>query len=125
MKRKFIIIIVTIFILLTVLVYALKIVAPAYTTTVLEAGNLIMAVLVLATFFMVTRQMDQRPAAFARGVSGGSFLKLMVCMVSMLVYVMLNRQSIHKPSVFALMGIYAIYTTAETLLLSKMAREKK
>jgi Ca2+/Na+ antiporter len=57
-----------------------------------------------------------------RGVYSASFLKLMVCMVSLLVYVMLNRATIHKPTVFVLFGIYAVYTIAETILLSRIVK---
>ena len=97
---------------------------PAYQFTFLESGNIIMLALTLGAYFLVRRQMGKTPGAFVRGVSGASFMKLMVCMVSMLVYVMLNRANIHKPSIFVLFGIYAAYTASETVLLSKMAREK-
>jgi len=70
----------------------------------------------------VNKQVDSRPQAFVRGVYSASFLKLMVCMVSILVYVLLNRTHIHKPSVFVLFGIYAVYTVVETWVLSKRVR---
>lgn len=123
MKVQFIIVTLVIFVLLSAFFYALKIYAPAYHFVALEVGNAIMATLSLSSYFIVKKQIDSRPQAFVRGVYSASFLKLMVCMVSILVYVLLNRTSIHKPSVFVLFGIYALYTTAETLLLSKLARE--
>ncbi len=49
----------------------------------------------------------------------------MVCMLGVLVYVVINRNSIHKQSVFAMFGIYAVYTATETILLSKTARTTK
>ena len=116
---------IVIFVLLSAAFYAMSIYAPQYHIMALEAGNVIMAVLTLSSYLIVKRQIDNRPAAFVRGVYSASFLKLMVCMVSILVYVLLNRTHIHKASVFVLFGIYAIYTTAETLLLSKLARDEK
>jgi Na+/H+ antiporter NhaA len=56
-------------------------------------------------------------------VYSASFLKLMVCMIAILVYVLLNRAHLHKASVFILFGIYALYTIVETWILSKLARE--
>jgi len=123
MKKKFIIVTSVIFVLLSVCFYILKTYLPAYRFVTLETGNLLMAILTLSSYFIVQKQIDSRPQAFVRGVYSASFLKLMVCMVSILVYVLLNRANIHKPSVFVLFGIYAIYTTAETLLLSKLAKE--
>ena len=122
MKKTFIIATLVIFVSLTAVFYALKIYAPDYNFIVLESGNIIMAVLSLSAYFMIMKNVD-KPQAFVRGVSGASFLKLMVCMVSILVYVMLNRANIHKASVFVLFGIYAVYTAMETILLSKLARE--
>jgi hypothetical protein len=125
MKRQFIIVTLVIFIVLSVVFYVLSIYAPQYHTTALEAGNLIMALLTFSSYLIMKKQMAISPAAFVRGVSGTSFLRLMVCMISILVYVLLNRTHIHKASVFVLFGIYAIYTTAETLLVSKLARDNK
>ncbi|MES2702064.1 MAG: hypothetical protein V4649_05465 [Bacteroidota bacterium] len=123
MKKKFTIIIVAIFVVLTVAFYALRTYAPAYHFVALETANGLMALLSLSSYLIVRKQMDSRPEAFVRGVYSASFLKLMVCMVSILVYVLLNRAHIHKPSVFVLFGIYAVYTAVETWLLSKLARE--
>jgi hypothetical protein len=123
MRSKFIIASVIIFVVLSAGFYALKIYAPDYSFITLECGNLLMVLLSLGTFLMVARQKKSRPHAFVRGVSSASFLKLMVCMVAMLVYVLLNRSHIHKPSVFVLMGIYAVYSIMETSALSKLVRE--
>ena len=125
MKKQFIISIVVIFITLTAILYALNVNMPAFQFSVLETGNTIMVLLCLITYLIVNKQMGGNAQAFVRGVYGASFLKLMVCMVSILVYVLLNRVHIHKPSVFVLFGIYALYTIAETWLLSRMAREEK
>ena len=100
----------------------LKTFLPSIDLLALETGNGIMALLSLVTYGLVKKQMEGRPEAFVRGVYSSSFLKLMVCMISILVYVLLNRSHIHKPSVFMLFGIYAVYTIMETWLLSKLVR---
>jgi hypothetical protein len=91
-------------------------------------GNVLMAALSVAAFFIVKKNVTDRPQAFVRGVYSASFLKLMICMISLLTYVMLNRahrsEPGFKPSLFILFGIYVVYTFTETILLSKMAREK-
>ena len=125
MKKQFIITFVTIFILLSAGLYLLQSLISAYRFSTLEAGNGCRFGLSLSAYLLVNRQIGRTPGAFIRGVSGASFLKLMVCMVAVLVYVLINRATIHKPSIFVLFGIYAIYTTSETLLLSKLARTVK
>ena len=125
MKNKFIIVTVVIFIFLSAVFFAMHSYAPDFKFAALEAGNVVMASLTISGYMMVKRQLENNAQAFVRGVSGASFLKLMVCMVSILVYVMLNRAHIHKPTVFVMLGIYAVYTIIETVLLSKLVREKK
>ncbi len=123
MKKKFLIAIVTVFVLLGAGFYAMKIYAPRFDFVGLEIGNLVMALLSLLAYLLVKKQMDGKPQAFVRGVYSSSLLKLMVCMASILAYVLLNRAHIHKPTVFMLFGIYATYTIIETWLLSKLVRE--
>lgn len=123
MKKQFIIGSSIVFVVITAILIAMRIFAPAFDFVALETGNVIMMVLALSAYVIVKKQIDGRPEAFVRGVNSASFLKLMVCMISILVYVLLNRSHIHKPSVFVMFGIYALYTVVETIMLSKMARE--
>lgn len=125
MKSNFIIIIIGIFLLLSGLFYALKINAPQFSYAALMIGNAVMAILCIASYIIVTKQISGRPDAFVRGVYASSFLKLFVCMISILVYAMVNKPHVHKPSIFMLLGIYAVYSATETIILSKMARRVK
>ncbi len=125
MRKYFIIILLTVYVVLTAGFYTLSIYAPEFDFTALFVGNSLMALLSLLAYLMVKSNLEKRPQAFVRGVMGSSFLKLMVCMVAVLVYVLLNKEHIHKPSVFVLFGIYAIYTVIETSLLSKLVRAQK
>lgn len=125
MKRVFTITITSIFILLTIVFFVLGKSIPAFGFPVLEAGNVLMAVLSFSSFAMVSRQEGRNGSAFVRGVSGASMLKLMVCLIAIVIYVAINRASIHKPTIFVLMGVYLVYSAAETALLSRMARTMK
>jgi hypothetical protein len=125
MKKSFIGASIVIFIILSILFYLLKTYAPAYRFNVLMGGNLIMLLLSVISFFIVKKSISERPEAFVRGVYGATFLKLMVCMASILIYALVNKHDIHKPTLFILFGIYAVYTGVETWLLSRQAREVK
>ena len=125
MKNTFLIVIISIFVFVSGTLFALQSAMPEYRFTALETGNCVMMLLSLTAYFMVNNQLKKNASAFVRGVSGASFLKLMVCLIAMTIYIVVNRTHIHKPSVFVLMGIYAIYAAAETMLLSKMARVMK
>lgn len=125
MNKSFLIATVVIFFVLSAVFYSMKTYAPEFRFNVLMTGNVIMAVLSVLTYFIVKKTASEKPEAFVRGVYGATFLKLMVCIVSIVLYAILNKKDIHKPSLFVLFGIYAVYTAVETWLLSKMVREIK
>jgi nitrogen fixation/metabolism regulation signal transduction histidine kinase len=108
MKSNFIAITIVIFLVLSAIFYALKINAPEFNYAILMAGNAVMAFLCIVSYVIVTKQISNRPDAFVRGVYASSFLKLFVCMISILVYAMVNKPHVHKPSIFVLLGIYAV-----------------
>lgn len=126
MRKAFFGSVILLFIVITLVAYWLKASAPVYDYKVLLGGNIIMAVLSILSYTVVTRQLNNNnPNAFVRGVYASTFLKLFVCIVSILAYALINKPNIHKPSLFALFGIYALYTAIETSILSKTARQTK
>ena len=125
MKKTFLISIIGLFIVLSIGLYFLCTSIPEFKYPALEIANSIMLVLGLLAYTMINKPKGATTGAFVRGVTGVSFLRLMVSMVAILGYVMVNKEHIHKPTVFTLMGIYAVYTAIETVLLSKLAREQK
>jgi len=125
MRNKFIGSIILIFILLSGALYLLNMSFPSFNFNVMTVGNGIMAFLSLCTYFIINQQLKGRPQAFIRGVYGATLLKLFVCMISILTYVMVDRPHIYKPIIFILFGIYAVYTVVETWLLFIMAKKVK
>lgn len=122
---KFIIFNIFLFIALSISIYFFHESYHAYNFNLMMSCNVLMAILSLVSWLLIQRQIKERPQAFVRGIYGATFLKLMACTISLVVYVMLHRKEIHKPSLFVLFGIYACYTTVETILLSKLARTIK
>jgi len=123
MRKNFALIVLVIFAVLSAIFYGLEKYRPEFGFDVLMGGNVMMAVLSLFSFYLVAKQLGERPQAFVRGVYSATFLKLIVCMAAILTYALMNREHIHKPTLFILFGIYAVYTAIETGLLSKLARE--
>lgn len=124
MRRQFIVAMVIIVVVLDILFRVLKVNAPEYHTGVLQIANYMMAALSFAAFVLVNKNINERPQAFVRGVYSATFLKLFICMIAILVYVLLNREKIHKPTVYMLLGVYFVYSTVETILLSRVAKTK-
>lgn len=93
---------------------------PEYDMLALMVANGLLAVLSVASFFMLkNKAKEQRPQAFVNGVYGATLLRLMVCMGSIFIYLFVNRGHLHKPSIFAMMGLYIVYTFVETISAAK------
>ena len=125
MKQRFLLITIILFVLLNAVFFVLRQQAPEYDTTALLIGHFLMAALSTFSFFLISRQLNKNSQAFVRGVYSATFLKLFVCMISVMAYAMVNKPNVHKPSIFMLLGIYAVYTVTETLMVSKTARRTK
>lgn len=125
MKKYFVLIVVILFLVLSGIFYALGLYAQNYRLSVLMTGNAVMALLTILSFYLVTREFNNKPAGFVRGVYASSLLKLFVCIIAIMSYVLINKPNVHKPSLFVLFGIYAVYSIVETWLLSKLAKETK
>lgn len=110
------------FLLLSVCFYGLHHSQPAYRFSVLMGGNTLLFLLASVSGYLVNKQIRERPHAFVRAVYSATFLKLFICMAGIVIYVLLNRSSLHKPTLFMLMGMYAVYAFAEAWILSRQAR---
>ena len=121
MNRYFIIFI----LILSAAVSGIILSLPGFDTRALLAGNALMTLLTAGAWLMVRRQIAARPQAFARSVYAANLMKLLVCLAAFLAYAIINRHSVHKPSLFALFGIYLIFTIPETAALSRLARTVK
>ena len=125
MKKSFIISIAIVFVALTLVFVFLVKVKPEFDLLALEAGNVLMLLLAMFSYLMVGRQLNGRPQAFVSGVYSATFLKILVCMFTILIYVVLNRKSLYVPIVFVFFGTYLVYSVVETIFLQRMAKASK
>lgn len=107
---------------LTALLLMLSRSYPEYDLTALLSANGIMLILSLIAWVIQKRHVAERPQAFVRGVYGATMLRLFVCLVGIVTYATIKRP-VHKPTIFLMMGIYAVYTIIETVAVSSQARK--
>jgi hypothetical protein len=125
MKKNFLLVNIAVFLFLIAVFYGVKRYAPDYNFVLLMSGNMLMFILSLASHAIINTNIKGRPEAFVRGVYMSTFLKIMVCMAAVLLYVFINREHLHKPSIIALMGVYIIYSIVDTTYSSRVARQAK
>lgn len=99
---------------------------PDFDVIALHAANILLALLSVASFFMLRKNMKVgRPQAFVNGVYGTTLLRLMLCMGTIFIYLYANKGHIHQATIFVMMGMYVVYTAFETINLSKISKQNK
>ncbi len=123
MNKRFYILMTAILVALSALIYTLG-QSQAFTLSVLLLGNVLVFLLSVLSYAISSRfTNNENNAAFMRGVLGGSFLKFFLAIVLGLVYIVLNKDTIIIADIIALMIIYIIYTTVETVFLASKTRK--
>ncbi len=94
--------------------------------SILIIGNIILFGATLLSFVLATRGLKSVNArAFVRSVYVSIMVKLFICVIAALIYIFIFRKNLNKPSLFACMGLYLVYTFIEVSVLTKLLKEKK
>jgi hypothetical protein len=87
-------------------------------------SNLLLFVLSLTGFIVQGRAIRSlNPQKFVRGVYTSMMIKMFICMIAVLIYLVMNKENINKPALFSSMVIYIFYTIIEVSGLMKAARK--
>jgi FtsH-binding integral membrane protein len=92
--------------------------------TLIYANALLFVISIAGFLFQRKGLQSPNPQAFVRGMYASMMIKLFVSMIAVLVYVLLFRNKINKPAIFAAMVMYIVYTVIEVRTLMKVARKK-
>jgi hypothetical protein len=92
---------------------------------VLIAANCLFFLLGLAAFRMQTRAMrHSNPNVFVRSVMGAMMLKMFICLIAVMGYVLLSGKEVNRPSVYISLLIYGVYLVTEVALVMKLNKRK-
>jgi hypothetical protein len=92
---------------------------------VLLWGNLILFITTIVSYIFALRGLNAtNPHRFVRGVYSSIMVKLFICLVAALVYILnTTKDTLNKPALFACMGLYLVYTFLEVRTLTKVLKE--
>jgi len=94
--------------------------------SVLIIGNLVVFGATLVSFLFARRGLkSENPQAFVRSVYVSIMIKLFICLIAALIYIILFRKNLNRPALFTCMGLYLVYTFIEVSVLTKMLKEKR
>lgn len=90
----------------------------------LVANILFCALAVFTTLRQIKAMKNPNPNVFVRGVMAGTMIKMLVCIVAVVAYILAFRKTFNKPAVYLSMGIYVIYLATEVRLMMKLNKRK-
>ena len=93
---------------------------------VLLWGNTILLVATLFSFSFYKRSLQNNQVGyFLKMIYGGMFVKMIICMVAAITYILIARSAVDKFGLLACFGLYFIYTFAEVKLLMQLSKDQK
>jgi len=92
---------------------------------VLLIANTLFFILGILTFFIQYKALqNSNPNVFIRSVMSVMMIKMFVCIIAVLIYVLSMRDSYSKPSIFAGVVLYFVYLTVEVNVMLKLNNQK-
>ena len=124
--RRFILIMILIFIVFSVFFIATKSILAGWNidTNILLFGNALLFIVSIGIFFLQHKALkNSNPNVFIRSMMAGSMIKMLVCAVAVLVYILSSKGHFNKIVVFIFLGLYIIYMTTEVTAIMKLNKQ--
>ena len=95
-------------------------------TDIVIAGNLVLFLATGISFFFYYKALrNDNVQAFLRMIYGGMFLKMMICLFSVFIYIMVVGRTVNKGAIIICLCLYLIYSFVEVVLLLKQSKQRK
>lgn len=97
-----------------------------FASPVLWAANTILFLASLFSFILYRKALSDKNAhAFLRFVYGGMVLKMGICLLAVIAYVLLTKGGVSKAAILESFGLYFLYTFVEVKKLMRLSKEQK
>lgn len=94
--------------------------------TVLLAGNCILFAVTLFSFYLFARSLHAtNPYAITRMIYGSVMVRLVVCLVAVLTYILIERKNVNKAAIIGCLVLYVVYTGMEVAIVTKKSKQQK
>jgi cobalamin biosynthesis protein CobD/CbiB len=94
--------------------------------TVVIVGNMILFAVSITSLLLYQRAMAHPTTmGFLRNTYSGLFLKLLVCIIAIMIYVVLDREHVNKPAIFTCVFLYFLYTLLEIRSLMQWNKARR
>jgi RsiW-degrading membrane proteinase PrsW (M82 family) len=91
---------------------------------ILIANTLFFLINLMAFFMQKKALKNTNPNVFIRSIMGGMMIKMAICITTVMIYVLVWKDSFSKASVFAAMVLYLFYLVVEVRVATKLNYQK-
>jgi hypothetical protein len=125
-KSVFPLIIVFLVIGAAILIYRKSLEQYGFDWQVLSGGNLFIYLVTAISIHLFNKGLnaDSTPA-FLRNAYSGILIRLFTLALAAFIYILIAGKNLSKPSLFACMGFYLIYSVVEMYILIKESKRRK
>lgn len=110
----------------TILVFREKVNDFGFDWQVLSGGNLVLYVVTILSLHLLTKGMrSTNTHSFLTGAYGGIILKLFSCAIAAFIYILIAGKDLNKSSLFALMGLYLVYSFVEMSIVLQQSKQNR
>jgi hypothetical protein len=89
-------------------------------------GNLVLFIAAAGSFILYQKALENNNVHyFMRMFYAALFMKMFVCVVAVVIYILIARSEVNKPAIYACAALYCIYTFAEIKILMRLSRRQK
>jgi len=93
---------------------------------VLIMGNLLLVLLTIFSFYQHIRALRNKNIhAFLRMLKGSMLIKMMVCGVVALIYIVLAGKAVNTGGVLGFVFLYFVYSLSEAAIVMKLSKQNK
>ncbi len=120
---RFLLPLLSLFAIITAIIFSLKNLLVHYgidSNVVLGANGIFLLINILVFLYQKQALTNPNPNVFIRSVLGGMMLKMFVCAITVLGYVVLVGKDYNKKAVFISMFLYLIYLAVEVATLMRL-----
>jgi hypothetical protein len=94
--------------------------------SVMLVGNSILFVATTVSFYLFQKSLGHKNVqASLRMIYGGMFIKMMICLFTALIYIMIVRKGVSKGAIFGCMFLYFLYTFVEVSIIMKLSSKEQ
>lgn len=115
------------FVFINILIFLFKafLIQNGFEINFLVVANLVLFLLSSFGFYVQTKGVHSKNInAFIRGVYSSLLMKMFVIVAAIFIYIFIAGGEVNKPSLFASMAFYLLYTSIEVIQLMKIVRKK-